>query len=99
MSLLIRTSRDSGGIANSNAARVRWSGGEKALKGGHEFEINEKRVYVIRLNPRSKVTIENTGSRMWSTEMSVGDGTMLDDVLKAGKSISLKAYASIELRR
>ena len=86
-------------MPNSNAARVRWSEGERLIKEGKEFSLDAKRIYVIRLNPRSKVVVSNESSKDWSTELSDPGEPMLDDILAAGKSISLPKYASIELRK
>lgn len=96
--IVVRTGRDAD-LPQSNAARVRWSGGERTLKGGQEFSTDAKRVYVVRLSKRARVTIENASDQPRATELSVPGEPMLDDVLKPGRSVSLPAFASIELRR
>ena len=98
MSIKVRATRDHD-MPNSNAARVRCSEGEHLVKEGKEFSLDAKRIYVIRLNPRVKVTVSNQSSKDWSTELSDPGEPVLDDILGAGKSISLPKYASMELRK
>ena len=110
MSIIVKTGRDAS-LPDANAARVHWYGGRRGdttVKPRQEFEIERTnrlakeavtRVRVTRLNARALVTIHNDTTQKWSTEVSVAGEPALDDILKAGASMTLAPYASVELRR